>query len=57
MESGGGIELEKKRNKFRALRERWCDGLKLSFSLFFVNKLNIPIHNDPNWQRDDIPTL
>ena len=57
MESGGGIELEKKRNKFRALRERWCGGLKLSFSLFFVNKLNIPIDNDPNWHRDDIPTL
>ena len=57
MESGGGIELEKKRNKFRALRERWCGGLKLSFSLFFVNKLSIPIDNDPNWHRDDIPTL
>ena len=50
MESGGGIELEEK-------KERWCGGLKLSFSLFFVNKLNIPIHNDPNWHRDDIPTL
>ena len=50
MESGGGIELEEK-------KERRCGGLKLSFSLFFVNKLNIPIHNDPNWHRDDIPTL
>ena len=46
------MELEKKkekRNKFRALRERWCGGLTLSLSLFFVNKLNIPNHNDPNW--------
>ena len=43
MESGGGIELEKKKekkNKFRAL----------------VNKLNIPNHNDPNWHWEDIPT-
>ena len=58
MESGGGIELKKKkRNKFRALRERWCGGLKLLFSLLFVNKLNIPIHNYPNWLRDDFLTL
>ena len=50
--SGGGMELEKKkekRNKFRAPRERWCGGLTLSLNLFFVNKLNIPNHNDPNW--------
>ena len=51
------MELKKKRSKFRAPRERWCGELKLSFSLLFVNKLNIPIHNDPNWHRDDIPTL